>query len=131
MNLFRTGTFKLASGRTSDFKVDCGTLKRADYETLANVVCRQMNFSQVYGVPTGGLQFAYVLRERATFESNCLLIVDDVYTTGLSMNTYAVEVRRQNPGRVVKGVVIFAREEVSWQDRRWILPIFSKGCFEL
>lgn len=131
VNLFQYGVFKLASGRTSDFKIECDALKNADYEALANVICHQMVFSKVYGVPSGGLHFADVLHHRAVEASRCILIVDDVYTTGLSINHYRVEVERQNPGRVIKGVVIFARDEISWQDRRWISPIFAKGGFEL
>ncbi len=61
-------------------------------EQIANK-CRFKNFSGIYGVPRGGLCLAVALSHKLKINLisepiNNSLIVDDVYETGLTLNTF-------------------------------------------
>ena len=125
MNLFQTGFFKLHSGTASNFKIDCDALTDEDINTIAlQLVQRLPKFRAVEGVPQGGLRLAEAM-QKYTYTSQSdsglfveigwpLLIVDDVYTTGGSMEEYRA-------GRVdTIGAVIFARKPTP----HWVTPLF-------
>lgn len=123
MSLFQRGNFTLHSGEESWFKIDCDFLTDEDLDTLALLVAEDYRvgpFFIVEGVPTGGERFAralekYALSKYATARNPRVLIVDDVLTTGGSME-------RQRAGRDnVQGVVIFARGVCP----DWVVPLFS------
>lgn len=121
MALFNRGNFKLHSGEESWFKIDCDALTDEDLDTLALLVMedeRILHFDKVEGIPSGGLRFAKALGKYARYENiknPKVLIVDDVLTTGRSM-----EEQRAHRNDV-QGVVIFARETCP----AWIVPLFS------
>src|SRR5713226_6907450 len=100
--LFQVGDFTLHSGLKSDFLINCEALTDADLRALAALVVNGLpDFRAVEGVPRGGLRFAAALTGAATGdERDPLLIVDDVYTTGGSMEGHRA-------GRWAMGVVIF------------------------
>lgn len=116
VDLFQTGDYTLSSGIDSWFKIDCDALSDGSIETLARMVCRLVGpFSSVEGVPTGGLRLARTLQQYAC-ESGPHLIVDDVFTTGGSMERAyrAWRERKEAAGGVgfplgCVGAVIFAR----------------------
>ena len=105
MNLFQTGNFKLASGQTSNFKIECDALTDEDWKTFAFLISKKIKFSKVIGVPRGGLKLAKFLE---AFEINDVtlprLVVDDVYTTGGSIR----KIMKEND----IGFVIFARNVI-------------------
>src|SRR5438045_760509 len=103
MNLFVDGEFTSHSGIRLPFKIDCDALTDADIDTIANVISQRFNFSYVYGIPRGGERLASALRKYRIGNTKLTLIVDDVLTTGSSME----EARRQFM-RPTQGVVIFA-----------------------
>lgn len=111
-HLFMDGEFVAHSGTTLPYKIDCDALSDADLATLATEIARRFKFSAVEGVPRGGLRLAKALEPYATVEGG-LLVIDDVLTTGASME-------KQRAGRDAKGVVIFARGP--WAS--WVLPLF-------
>ena len=115
-SLFRWGEFKLSSGSTSCFKIDTDALEPADWYSIACLVMRMMPpFSKVEGVPRGGLPLARMLRERAYATSaGGLLIVDDVLSTGASME-------KKRAGRKAKGFVVFSRAEPP----PWVTALFT------
>ena len=114
-NLFQLGSFVLAGGDKSDFKIDCDALTWADIETLAYLLaCRLPAFTAVEGVPRGGLTLAEAMRKYSMPEGDRLLIVDDVYTTGIS-------IERHRRGRAAIGGVLFARA----QPPEWIKVVFQ------
>lgn len=116
--IFQLGKFTLASGRVSDFKIDCDALNDADWKALAWLVAtRYPPFGKVEGVPRGGLPFAEALQQYCHPESNTLLIADDVLTTGGSME-------KQRAGRDAIGIVVFSRAKIVPQ---WINFIFCSG----
>lgn len=89
--LFRSGHFILASGATSPWKIECEALTEADWTGLAVMMMEALipgPFGQVEGVPHGGIPLANALQPYADDQSRTLLVVDDVWTTGKSMERY-------------------------------------------
>ena len=115
--LFKSGNFTLSSGVMSKFKIDCDALSDEDIETLAKMVSDVYSFGVVLGIPTGGLRLAYALKQYAISSSDTILIVDDVLTTGNSME----RAFKQFQPEYVMGVVIFARSKCP----DWITPVFT------
>lgn len=113
--LFQLGNFKLASGREANYKIECDALTDEDWTCLAYLLFQRLPmFGKVEGVPTGGLKLAEKMQIYCTRGSETLLIVDDVYTTGGS-----IEAHRGDRNAI--GAVIFARTRVV---DRWITPLF-------
>ena len=117
MGLFKLGDFTLHSGGKSFFKIDCDALTDEDWATLARLTYESVpKFKKVIGIPDGGLKLAKALRAyRFPNPENPVLVVDDVLTTGKSMERV-----RQSVGANCIGVVVFARGECA----DWITPLF-------
>lgn len=119
--LFHHGRFKLHSGDWSSWKVECDALTPADWRTLAALVAERLTFYAVVGVPRGGLPFAEALAPYVSDHGDSYLIVDDVLTSGPSME----EMRRavdgaSYPNPRTRGVVAFARGQCpSWVQAIW------------
>lgn len=114
-DLFNLGDFTLASGKHSHFLIDCDALSARDWEALAFMLAGLLPpFGPVEGVPRGGLALAEAMRRHATEGCSTLLLTDDVYTSGGSME-------RHRAGRDAIGAVVFARGPVA----PWVTPLFA------
>ena len=120
-NLFQQGLFQLHSGNLSHFKIECDTLTLDDWETLAWLIAQNIYFTEVIGIEQGGIPLAKALEKYRGHRDICkiILIVDDVLTTGKSMEK-AKEQLKEVWWDVI-GVVVFARGECP----DWIYPIFQ------
>lgn len=113
-NLLVLAEVRLASKVSSYFKIECDALEDSDWACAAEMLARRVKpFSTVEGVPNGGLKFA------AALESYCvpghgLLIVDDVVTTGGSMEKY-------RDHRPAIGGTLFSRGF----HPGWVVPLFT------
>jgi len=116
MNLFQRKDFVLHSGGVAHYKIECNALTDEDLETLAWIVAQKGPFCAVYGVPTGGVRFAQAL-EKHISNRGVRLIVDDVLTTGMSME----QAKEQLLWHDAVGVVIFARGPAP----SWVKPLFQ------
>ena len=97
------------------WKIDCDALSPGDWHCLARVITEIIGpFGLVEGVLQGGLLLATALEPYVTMGS--LLIVDDVLTTGASME-------KQRADRDAVGAVIFARRVCP----SWVTPVFQMG----
>lgn len=123
--LFQLGSFLLHSGTTSNWKIDCDRLTNGDIQTLAAIIHQLVGpFYNVQGIPNGGLRLAkaldkYVVAPQVK-EAADLLLVDDVLTTGRSMEEYR-EAARKIGSSYIKGAALFSRGSCP----HWILPLFS------
>ena len=119
MSLFNHKNFTLSSGLKSDFKIDCDDLSYADIECLCYLISKRVKFFSVFGVPSGGIKFQNELRQYCSNNPDYpTLIVDDVLTTGKSINNF---VKEQNVIKNRIGVVIFSRGKCP----KWVTPIFQ------
>jgi hypothetical protein len=147
-DLFQLGDFLLSSGKRSNWKLECDSLTDGDIATLANLI-RQMigSFSEVHGVPSGGrggdsppglsggIRLAQALKPHALGEGNNapILIVDDVLTTGVSIDKVAMKIYEERKHTLplskhdlFKGAVLFARGQCPM----WVRAVFQMPeCF--
>lgn len=114
--MFELKNFTSHSGLKLDWKIDCDALRLKDWEALANIISKQFKFKTVVGVPTGGLLLQSYLRKYQDKTSDITLIVDDVCTTGHSLE----QEKAKHSGKV-QGVVIFNRGNCP----KWVVPLFD------
>ena len=119
-NLFERGEFTSNAGLMLDYKIDCDALTDEDIETLAKVISDKIDFSTAVSVPRGGDKLTAALKRYEDIIHNTVLIVDDVLTTGGSMERKKKEVMSEHDSEIV-GVVIFAREKCP----DWITAVFQ------
>lgn len=115
MNLFQffPDGIILNSGKISKWKIECDALSKEDIQTIAFMLSEKLQpFGSVIGIPTGGLKLAIAMEKYIT--QGPLLIVDDVLTTGNSM-----EQMRKEANAI--GAVIFARNICP----KWIIPLLT------
>jgi orotate phosphoribosyltransferase len=119
MSLFQRGDFKLHSGQRSNWRVDCDHLLDEDLKALVAMALEILPaYGEVVGIPTGGTKLASLMQLYINPGSGRLLIVDDVLTTGFSME----EERARHQGKEVVGLVLFAREKPA----PWIKAIWAR-----
>ena len=122
MALFQCGEFVLHSGEVSDFKIDCDALTADDWEALAYMIGDRVGrFSRVVGIPRGGWKLAEAMRPLTGSATDPVLIVDDVLTTGRSMEDTRQAMIATGETLPIKGAVVFARGLVP----AWITPLFT------
>lgn len=127
MGLFVQQDFIMHSGGMGKWKIECDALTDDDINTLALIIREIIpDYNSVVGIPNGGIRLETALKKlvypQPTFsDSQRLLIVDDVLTTGNSMN-HTYEMHNLVGGHeYIKGAVIFARGKTP----DWITPLFQ------
>ena len=121
MNLFVAGKIVLRSGRESNWKLECDALTPADWECLAAMASSILPpFGSVLGVPRGGVPFAEALAKHATGDDgHPLLIADDVFTTGGSINRFVASLPERERGRPLLFTTAFTRGDYP----PWVVPV--------
>ncbi len=122
MNLFEKKEHFMHSGGFSNFKIECDALTDEDIETLAYLISQKFNFFRVNEVLSSHKpRLGIALQKYINPDSKNSLIVDDVLTTGASMEDAKFSTWAEYPdGKEVIGVVIFARGEPP----EWVTPMF-------
>lgn len=128
MQLFEIKDFTTHSGLELSWKIECDALTDEEWDALAQIVAKRFSFKEAIGVPSdNGEKFAAALNRYATDTSNMVLLVDDVLTTGASMNklleTAFKEREAGNLDSDYWGVVVFSRGTRPY----WVMPIFEVG----
>lgn len=104
MTLFEQGDFTLHSGGKSKYRINCDVLTDSDLEMVAQVLTDRLPpFSEVHGIPRGGLRLAEIMKQHMMANAPNIVIVDDVWTTGRSM----VELREAMQANVDLGVCVY------------------------
>lgn len=115
MTLFQQGMFRLHSGSSSHWKIECDALTDEDLHALSIMLIEVLPpYGAVEGVPHGGLRLAEWMWLGSSHPSAPLLIVDDVLTSGGSMEAHRA-------GRDTIGAVLFARRACP----SWVTPLFQ------
>lgn len=121
MTLLQCENFKSHSGLDLDFKIDCDYLSDSDIECIAKLIAKKTVFGHVYGIPRGGMRLAEALKPYHNDNVSTVLIVDDVLTTGRSMEE--AKSRFKTIEKNIVGWVIFARRTPP----EWINAVFVIG----
>lgn len=119
MSLIKYEPFVSHSGINLDWKIECDALSDSSIESIAKIISRRFLFSDVYGIPRGGTRLANALAPYCANKNDQFLIVDDVYTTGRSMEEAKNSIKSDN----VLGIVIFSRGALP----QWIYSLFMCG----
>lgn len=113
--VFQLRRTTLSSGLISGWRINFERLDDSSVWCFAAQIAQQIGeFGRVEGVPTGGDRLAECLSRWLQPNSDRLLIVDDVLTTGES-------IRRKRNGRLAVGWVVFDRSaEFSATRPQWV-----------
>ena len=117
MNLFQLGKFTSHAGNELDWKIECDALTDEDWECLAKMISERTQFGHVYGIPRGGTKLAKALEKYCDPKNPIRLVVDDVWTTGKSMN----EVMQKGD----MGFVVFSRERIQFDSNKYVRALFT------
>lgn len=118
MNLFQEGNFISHAGQELNWKIECDALTDEDWDCLARIIHERTRFGSVYGIPRGGIKLAKALEKYITPGHPLRLVVDDVYTTGKSMEEV------MTPSDL--GFVVFTRRRIPFQPRgRSVRALFT------
>jgi hypoxanthine phosphoribosyltransferase len=129
MDLFVQKDFKGNSGIELDFKIECDALSDKSIETIAcriNKYCEEndIKFSDVSGVPRGGIRLENALKKYVDENGDYVLIVDDVLTTGGSMEKHKTKIKKETDKSIL-GFVVFDRGDYIVPARSWTEPVFT------
>ena len=110
MNLFQSVDFKSHAGLDLSWKIEMDALEDAEWVTISQMILELSEpFREAIGVPRGGTRLGKLLNQHGTGKrDNPILIVDDVLTTGGSMEEFKRKRLFRNPTKYI-GWVVFAR----------------------
>ena len=94
--LFQLKEFTSHAGHKLPWIIECDALSQYEWGCLAEMIMQyeKRPFRAVIGIPAGGNMLAFKLAKYCTGEArHGILIVDDVYTTGLSFKEFIAENR--------------------------------------
>ena len=125
-DLFKSINFKSHSGLDLSWKIECDVLLDSEWFTISKMILELTPpFREAVGIPEGGVKLGELLNEHATGnEKDPICIVDDVLTTGKSMEYFLEQYSRNRVPFVAIGWVVFARVRTpSWVQALFQMPI--------
>ena len=110
IKLFQTTDFKSHSGLDLSWKIECDALQDAEWFTISKMIMElSPPFSKAVGIPRGGVKLGDLLNIHGIGKrTDPICIVDDVITTGESMNDFRRTKHWREPTEYI-GWVVFAR----------------------
>ena len=110
MNLFQSVDFKSHAGLDLSWKIEMDALEDEEWVTISQMILElSQPFREAIGVPRGGTRLGKLLNQYGTGNlQDPILIVDDVLTTGGSMEEFKRKRVFRNPTKYI-GWVVFAR----------------------
>ena len=122
-HLFIEEDFIGHSGGQLHWKIEMDALEDAEWKCIARMIkeYQQVPFQAAIGIPRGGLKLSGFLNEYSTQNSkDPYLIVDDVLTTGVSMEEFKRTRQWRNPSKYI-GWVVFSRN----RPPDWVRVLFQ------
>ena len=123
-HLFIEEDFIGHSGGELHWKKEMDALENAEWKCIAKMIMEYETrpFQAAIGIPRGGLTLSSYLNEHSTQNpEDPYLIVDDVLTTGGSMNYFVEQYFRNREPNEYFGWVVFARKKPA----AWIKALFQ------
>ena len=122
MNLFKSGDFVSHSGLKLKWKIECDALSDPEWFTISQMIMETTPpFKEAIGIPRGGVKLGNLLNQYGTGKrEDPILLVDDVLTTGDSMEEFKRTRQWRDPSKYI-GWVVFARTSPS----DWVNVLFQ------
>jgi len=122
MDLFQMVDFKSHSGLDLTWKIEMDALSKPEWFTISQMIMEiTVPFREAVGIPRGGTELGKLLNQYGTGKKeDPICIVDDVLTTGESMNDFKIKRQWRNPTDYI-GWVVFSRTTTP----EWITPLFQ------
>ena len=122
-HLFQSIDFKSHSGLNLSWKIEMDALSDPEWFTIKKMIMELTPpFKEAVGIPTGGSKLGNLLNEHGTGkEEDPICIVDDVLTTGESMEYFLTQYQRNRRPFTVIGWVVFARGQCPG----WVTSLFQ------
>ena len=124
-HLFQSVDFKSHSGIDLSWKIECDALQDAEWFTISKMIMElSPPFRKAVGIPRGGVKLGNLLDVHGTGKrTDPICIVDDVLTTGGSMNDFKRTKQWREPTKYI-GWVVFARTAPpDWVNVLFQMPI--------
>ena len=120
--LFQSVDFKSHSGLELKWKIECDALSDPEWFTISQMIMEiSVPFKEAIGIPRGGTKLGNLLNQYGTGKrEDPVLLVDDVLTTGESMNEFKRKRQWRNPVKYI-GWVVFARNKCP----DWVTALFQ------
>ena len=111
-DLFQSIDFKSHSGLDLTWKIEMDAISDAEWQTIAKMILELTPpFKEAIGIPRGGVKLGKLLNLHGTGKrEDPICIVDDVLTTGESMDEFKTKRQWRNPSNYI-GWVVFARNK--------------------
>jgi len=125
-DLFKSIDFKSHSGLDLSWKIEMDVLSDSEWVTIKKMIIELTPpFKEAVGIPTGGSKLGDLLNEHGTGkEDDPICIVDDVLTTGESMEYFLTQYQRNRRPFTAIGWVVFARGQCpGWVTSLFQMPI--------
>ena len=122
MELFQKIDFTSHSGLDLKWKIEMDALSHKEWECIAQMIIELSSpFKEAIGIPRGGNILGKLLNKHGTGKrEDPTCIVDDVLTTGLSMEEFKQKRQWRNPTDYI-GWVVFARAKCP----DWVTALFQ------
>jgi len=122
-HLFQSIDFTSHSGLDLSWKIEMDALSDPEWFTIKKMIMELTPpFKEAVGIPTGGSKLGNLLNEHGTGkEEDPICIVDDVLTTGESMEYFLTQYQRNRRPFTVIGWVVFARGQCPG----WVTSLFQ------
>ena len=122
-HLFQSIDFTSHSGLDLSWKIEMDALSDPEWFTIKKMIMELTPpFKEAVGIPTGGTKLGDLLNEHGTGkEEDPICIVDDVLTTGESMEYFLTQYQRNRRPFIAIGWVVFARGQCPG----WVTSLFQ------
>ena len=124
IDLFQKVDFKSHAGLDLTWKIEMDALSRDEWECIAEMIIElSVPFREAVGIPRGGTILGTLLNQHGTGKrEHPICIVDDVLTTGGSMNEFKRKRQWRNPTKYIGGVVFARSRPPDWVNALFQLP---------
>ena len=121
-DLFQKIDFTSHAGLDLAWKIEMDALSHGEWECIAQMIMELTPpFKEAIGIPRGGNILGKLMNKHGTGKrEDPICIVDDVLTTGTSMNEFKTKRQWRNPSKYI-GWVVFARS----QTPHWVNALFQ------
>ena len=122
IDLFQKKIFVSHSGVDLNWKIEMDALSHKEWECIASMIMELTPpFKEAIGIPRGGNILGKLMNKHGTGKrEDPICIVDDVLTTGGSMNEFKTKRQWRNPSKYI-GWVVFSRS----QTPHWVNALFQ------